>query len=232
MTMRTNCGWLRRSAGLSACLAGLLLCGAVCLAADPVPTGSTNAVDPPPVGLSLGSSTNDVATIMGMPTSVERGVGFEDWNFGKSSVRFQDGRVTRWSNLGELKVSLEGEPADAIWMGCPTNQVAQVLGQPDRVIIVGSREVWHSGVYSFRFDDGKLVELSAATKIEGPKPTFPPPAAAVASNPQLPSATPPPTHTNAVASTSNTAHHQAPAGGYYRHNGTYVPPNARAMRRR
>jgi len=197
----------------------------------PVAPKSVPSASDPASGFELGSSPKEVTDVMGRPDVVDKGLSFEDWSYGKSSLRIQDGRVVRWSTAGELKVSLEGEPADAVWIGCSTNQVADVVGDPTSVLDFGDRLVWRIEPYTFRFQDGKLTAFEADEKLYSPEVLEVPIVPATSGNATAQPATAAgrtaaPRHVRATR-----PHRAVHVRGYHRRNGVYMAPHTRPARR-
>ncbi len=111
----------------------------------------------------FGSSQKDVKNVMGTPTSVNDYTFFIVWNYGLSSVTFEDGVVTSWSNLGEnLKVSIGDKVANAppFTIGSKERQVIDAMGTPSSVDDCTYFIVWHYGLSTITFKDGKVTEYS------------------------------------------------------------------------
>ncbi|MHB1308783.1 MAG: hypothetical protein ACYC23_17025 [Limisphaerales bacterium] len=168
--------------------------------------------------------------IMGEPDKTSKGINFSDWTYGKSSLRIYEDRVIKWTNHGELQISLEGEPADAVWIGCSTNQVAMVVGDPTQIVDFGSRKVWKLGNYSFRFSDDALTSIETEVHIEIPRAV----PAVVTTVPRVgsPARAASPSFSSGYSggygySGGNSGGGRVQVRGYYRKNGTYVSPHPR-----
>ncbi|KPU44460.1 N-acetylmuramoyl-L-alanine amidase LytC precursor [Oxobacter pfennigii] len=86
---------------------------------------------------TIGSSYVDVVKVMGTPTRLmtENGdmASLREWWYGESTVRFKDGKVTGYNNLGNLKVFVsEADPsAPGIDFESLEGDVLKVMGTPD-----------------------------------------------------------------------------------------------------
>ena len=119
-----------------------------------------------------GSHQDDVLRIQGTPSSINRylPLGHEVWNYGSSTVEIslRDGRLTEWSNRGNLKVRLDAGPnvtdAETFTRGSHQDDVLRIQGTPssiNRYLPLG-HEVWNYGSSTVEISlrDGRLTEWS------------------------------------------------------------------------
>ena len=89
------------------------------------------------------------------------------WHYGSSSVTFENGRVSEFSNIGEnLKIKLIDErnttlDVESVFtIGSSMNTVLQIQGNPTAIMNAGSTVFWHYGSSSVTFENGKVSEFS------------------------------------------------------------------------
>ena len=88
-----------------------------------------------------GSHLDDVLRIQGTPSTINRypSLGLEVWRYGSSTVEIslQNGRVTVWSNRGNLKVRVDPGPnvtdAQAFTRGSHLDDVLRIQGTPSTI---------------------------------------------------------------------------------------------------
>ena len=117
-------------------------------------------VDPGPnvtdaQAFTRGSHLDDVLRIQGTPSTINRypSLGHEVWRYGSSTVEIspQNGRVTVWSNRGNLKVRVDPGPnvtdAQAFTRGSHLDDVLRIQGTPSTINRYPSlgHEVWRYG---------------------------------------------------------------------------------------
>jgi curved DNA-binding protein CbpA len=116
---------------------------------------------------TIGSSKNAVLRIQGNPSQIINAGSTVMWYYGTSSVTFENGKVSEFSNIGgNLKIKLIDErnrtlDAENIFsIGSSKNTVLQIQGNPSQIINAGSTVMWYYGTSSVTFENGKVSEFS------------------------------------------------------------------------
>ena len=103
-----------------------------------------------------GSHLDDVLRIQGTPSSIIQYSDYEVWRYGSSSVKIslQNGRVTVWSNQGNLKLRVDPGPnvtdAQTFTRGSHLDDVLRIQGTPSSIIQYSDYEVWRYGSSSVK----------------------------------------------------------------------------------
>ena len=141
----------------------------------PVPTAKPHPTNTPvPAAMSYftrGSSQDEVLSVQGTPTEINiySATGIEVWGYGFSRVTFSlpGGRVTEWSNTGNLKVRMvpaEFYQIDFFTRGSSQDEVLSVQGTPTEINIYSATgiEVWGYGFsrVTFSLPGGRVTEWS------------------------------------------------------------------------
>ena len=141
----------------------------------PVPTAKPHPTNTPvPAAMpyfTRGSSQDEVLVVQGTPTKINiyAATGIEVWNYGISRVTFSlpGGKVTEWSNTGNLKVRMvpaEFYQIDFFTRGSSQDEVLSVQGTPTKINIYAATgiEVWNYGFsrVTFSLPGGKVTEWS------------------------------------------------------------------------
>ena len=125
-----------------------------------------------PTTFTRGSHKDDVLRIQGTPSSIKRypSLNHEVWWYGSSMVDISltDGRVTEWSNRGNLKVRLDAGPnvtgTRTFTRGSHKDDVLRIQGTPSSIKRYPSlnHEVWWYGssMVDISLTDGRVTEWS------------------------------------------------------------------------
>jgi len=116
---------------------------------------------------TLGSSTNDVISAQGVPSSINTTpFGYFDYNYGSNSIRFSTNteRVISWDNqAGSLSpiISFSSGTDTTIFAGSTNNDVARIQGVPTKIRLTsfGYYE-WFYGGSKIRFSDSDNKVIS------------------------------------------------------------------------
>ena len=141
----------------------------------PVPTAKPHPTNTPvPAAMSYftrGSSQDEVLVVQGTPTKINvwEILDEEVWYYGSSRVTFSlpGGKVTEWSNTGNLKVRMvpaEFYQIDFFTRGSSQDEVLVVQGTPTKINVweILDEEVWYYGSsrVTFSLPGGKVTEWS------------------------------------------------------------------------
>ena len=115
-----------------------------------------------------GSHGDDVLRIQGTPSSINRYSNHEVWRYGSSTIdiSLRDGRVTKWSNSGNLKVGMDPGPnvtdARTFTRGSHGDDVLRIQGTPSSINRYSNHEVWRYGssTIDISLRDGRVTEWS------------------------------------------------------------------------
>jgi hypothetical protein len=103
---------------------------------------------------TLGSTEEEVKTVMGPPSSVNYGM----WSYEFSNVDFANGKVIGWSNISNnLKVSIGSKKKDAplLTLGSTAQQVVDAMGTPSSIIY---------GTWGYEFSN---IDFDSNGKVNG-----------------------------------------------------------------
>jgi len=105
----------------------------------------TEADQPPPAFITIGSTQNDVLLVQGTPTRVEQ----DKWFYGFAEIRFKNGHLIEYDNyFGTLKMRL----VPAVPAGPQGKKVFTVGSSPDEVLALqGTPTSVHGNLWSFDF---------------------------------------------------------------------------------
>ena len=115
-----------------------------------------------------GSHGDDVLRIQGTPSSINRYSNHEVWRYGSSTIdiSLRNGRVTEWSNSGNLKVGMDPGPnvtdARTFTRGSHGDDVLRIQGTPSSINRYSNHEVWRYGssTIDISLRDGRVTEWS------------------------------------------------------------------------
>ena len=139
----------------------------------PVPTTRPRPTNTPvPTAISYftrGSTQDEVLSVQGTPTRIKvwESLDIEWWYYGNSKVVFSlpGGRVTEWSNTGNLKVRMvpaEFYQIDFFTRGSSQDEVLSVQGTPTRIKVWESLDIewWYYGNSKvvFSLPGGRVTE--------------------------------------------------------------------------
>jgi hypothetical protein len=111
---------------------------------------------------TIGSSMNEVASIMGTPSRVDNVLDAVWWHYGYSRIVFRQGRVTEWDNTsGNLKVRWSASVAPPSPPAAAYNPIAQQISPP---IARGGVRYFYSSTgeghwIKSKNDDGDIITL-------------------------------------------------------------------------
>jgi len=109
---------------------------------------------PQPGGISAGSTLGEVYAIQGIPTQTEGNI----WHYGKSSVRFAQGKVVSWSQHPDnpLRIARD-QPVQLregqFEVGSSKDEVRSIQGTP----VTETDTVWDYGPSRVYFDKNRVV---------------------------------------------------------------------------
>ena len=116
---------------------------------------------------NIGSSKNTVLRIQGTPTRIINAGSTVLWYYKSSSVTFQNGKVSEFSNInGNLKIQLTNEHTRVLsaknffTLGASKNIVLQIQGTPTRIMNAGATVFWYYGSSSVTFENSRVSEFS------------------------------------------------------------------------
>jgi len=123
------------------------------VAAPPVPNVATPAPQPTQ-GISTGSTLGEVYSIQGIPTSTEG----ETWHYGKSQVRFAQGKVTAWKEHPENPLRLADSPFVSSHerhfnIGSTKDEVRAIQGTP----VSETEAVWDYAPSRVYFEHNRVI---------------------------------------------------------------------------
>ncbi|MBL7968051.1 MAG: SH3 domain-containing protein [Prolixibacteraceae bacterium] len=109
----------------------------------------------------IGSSESTVRNIQGTPTSINDYDYFVVWNYGSSSVKFENGRVKSYDNLSNnLRIckstSNYTSSSDCFEIGSSESTVRNIQGTPTSINDYDYFVVWNYGSSSVKFENGKV----------------------------------------------------------------------------
>ena len=108
----------------------------------------------------LGSSTTEVKSIMGTPSSIAGGEYYAVWDYGSSNVTFTNGVVTGWRQGSiTLKVNIGSAKADApnFKLGSTYADVINAMGTPSSIAGGEYYAVWDYGSSNVTFTNGAVT---------------------------------------------------------------------------
>jgi hypothetical protein len=114
---------------------------------------------------TLGSTREDVRSIQGDPDNIRKGLGSEIWTYGLSTIEFQNGRVTEWSDYShnlkiELKPGKNVTDSQSFTRGSHKDDVLRLQGTPDNIRKGLGSEIWTYGLSTIEFQNGRVTEWS------------------------------------------------------------------------
>jgi DnaJ-like protein len=128
------------------------------------------SADPAPgqhAGIGIGSTLGEVYSIQGVPSSTEG----DAWYYGKSSIRFANGRVTRWDEHPDFPLRIDRRDALLLearlfGVGSSKEQVRAAQGAPatetETVWTYGGSRVYFQNERVVHWDESPLQPLRAA----------------------------------------------------------------------
>lgn len=112
----------------------------------------------------LGSLMNEVRAVQGIPTSINKYKGFETWSYKYSSITFENGRVTEYSNISNnLKICdfpRNYTNLDCFTIGSTKAVVSSVQGTPTSINKYTGFETWSYSYSSITFENGTVTGYS------------------------------------------------------------------------
>jgi len=112
---------------------------------------------------TIGSTPEEVLAVQGTPTAVKE----DTWKYGLSTIRFENQRVSRYSNLSQnLKVRLlppphlAAHPPEFFDLGSTQEEVLAVQGTPTSILPHG----WTYGDSTVYFHQGRVIKVNNAGK--------------------------------------------------------------------
>jgi hypothetical protein len=130
---------------------------------SPDPGGNTAAHAPDARGsasggITAGSTLGEVYDIQGVPSFTEGNI----WHYGKSSIRFAQGKVVSWSQHPEFPLRLAPdqpvEMRDGTFdIGSSKKEVRSIQGEP----AIESETVWSYGPSRVYFENGRVARWEA-----------------------------------------------------------------------
>ena len=98
----------------------------------------------------LGSTTDELESVMGIPDKIKKYSTFSYWYYDGSKVQIKNEEVVSWENKGNLKfekISTKGY----FQLGSTTDELKSVMGIPDKIK--------RGSTFSFWYYDGSKVQI-------------------------------------------------------------------------
>ena len=120
----------------------------------PAPSVETPVPQPPVQGISTGSTLGEVYSIQGIPTVTEG----ETWHYGKSQIRFAQGKVTSWKEHPDNPLRIAGSPfvrspERHFNIGSTKDEVRAIQGTP----VSETESVWDYAPSRVYFERNRVV---------------------------------------------------------------------------
>ncbi len=117
------------------------------------------------------ASQTEVRQVMGEPTRIVRENGGEEWFYGESRLKFEDGHLVYWLPTDRLIPVFMGElkpEAEPITIGATTNIVLDAMGTPSGFTKLDllKQEIWFYGFSSILIVKGKVVSWNDAWNLK------------------------------------------------------------------
>jgi hypothetical protein len=120
----------------------------------PQPTPGTTPTPRPARGISTGSTLGEVYSIQGIPTWVEG----ETWHYGKSQIRFAQGKVIYWNEHPDNPLQIAGNPfthsrEKHFNIGSTKDEVRAIQGAP----VTETDAVWDYAPSRVYFERNRVI---------------------------------------------------------------------------
>lgn len=109
--------------------------------------------------IGIGASKSEVQRTMGTPNETIKYINSETWFYNKSSITFSNNKVSEWSNLGNLKVSMGNKNLSAgpIQVTSSKKQVVDAMGTPSSIIKYPGKDIWFYKMSFVIFENNKVL---------------------------------------------------------------------------
>ncbi|MCJ8013385.1 J domain-containing protein [Paenibacillus sp. KQZ6P-2] len=107
---------------------------------------------------SLGSTDQDVQSVMGTPNQIMEIGPLSTWYYGNSTISFSNGKVTGWDDRDRnLKLKHSSIKVGNFSLGSTDQDVQSVMGTPNQIMEIGPLSTWYYGNSTISFSNGKVT---------------------------------------------------------------------------